>query len=73
MAHKVYDAGDSVMTPHGKGEVVYKRMGGEGFTEVVAYSILFESKVEAMDKPPFPSYNGTIVPASQVSDAIDSE
>jgi hypothetical protein len=68
MSRKSFEAGDTVMTPYGKAEVVYKRMGGPDANEVVAYSVLVESKVEAMDKPPFPSYNGTIVPAKDVTE-----
>jgi hypothetical protein len=54
---KEFDQGDRVMTPCGVGSVVYRRMFG---SEIQAYSVCLDSRKEAMEKPPFPSYTGTI-------------
>lgn len=61
-----FDKGDRVMTHLGPGTVVYKRMAPPSFSEVEVYSVCLDSKKEASEKPPFPTYTGTIVKAEDV-------
>lgn len=68
-AVKVYDKGDRVTTPGGSGTVVYRRVLGPDFQQVGHYSVALDHKVAEQDRPPFPSYTGTIYPASEVTDS----
>lgn len=63
---KVFDKGDRVMTPGGAGAIVYKRMAPPTYAEVEVYSVCLDSKKAESEKPPFPSYTGTIVKAEDV-------
>lgn len=62
----MFDRGDKVMTPMGPGTVVYRRMASPSYAEVDAYSVALDHKVAEAQKPPFPSYSGTVFPAEQV-------
>ena len=62
----MFEKGERVQTPMGSGSIVYSRMGGKNYSEVEAYSVFLDSKKAEMERPPFPSYNGTIFPASDV-------
>ena len=55
------------------GTVVYQRMKAPQFSEVEAVSVLLDEKKAASQKPPFPSYSGTIFPAEQVFPMISPE
>lgn len=61
-----FDKGDRVMTHLGPGSVVYKRMAPPTFSEVEAYSVFLDHKKSESEKPPFPSYTGTIIEAEKV-------
>lgn len=63
----MYDKGDRVMTPCGPGSIVYKRMAAPTFQEVDVYSVFLDSRKAEMEKPPFPSYSGTIFKAALVT------
>ena len=52
-----FDMGDRVMTPHGAGTVVYRRMAPPSYAEPAAYSV-------KLDK--FPTHTGAIYQASEV-------
>ena len=56
----MFDTGDRVMTPHGPGEVVSKRMAPPTFSEVQVYSVCLDSKKGQG------TYTGTIFKADQV-------
>jgi hypothetical protein len=60
----MFNKGDRVSTPHGKGTVNYRRMAPPDFYEVDAYSVVMDVKVSAYDSPLL--YSATIYPASQV-------
>lgn len=62
----MFDKGNRVMTPQGAGEIASKRMAPPTFTEVQAYSVILDHKKKESERPPFPSYNGTTFPASDV-------
>jgi hypothetical protein len=62
----MFDKDDRVMTTKGAGIVAYRRMRAPEYSEVEAYSIALDDKVEATKHPPFPSYTGTILPAEDV-------
>jgi len=62
----VFDKGDRVMTPVGPGTVVYMRMDPSSPHMVDVYSVFLDHKKKEMEKPPFPSYSGTIFKAHQV-------
>lgn len=55
-----FDKGARVMTPHGPGEVVSKRMKGPDYTEVAAYCVCLDSKKGQG------TYTGTAYLAEQV-------
>lgn len=61
-----FRTGERVMTPHGPGKVQYCRMEAPDFVKVACYSVMLDHKLKASQEPPFPFYNGTIVPAEQV-------
>lgn len=58
--------GQRVITPLGEGSVNYQRMAPSNYDEAEAVSVLLDSKMEEMNKPPFPNYSGTIFPAEKV-------
>ena len=58
--------GDRVMTHLGPGTVVYSRMLPPMFEVVDVYSVCLDARKKASEKPPFPSYAGTIVKADDV-------
>lgn len=62
----MFDKGSRVMTSHGPGVVLYKRMASPTYTEVSVYCVCIDAKKAESEKPPFPFYNGTIVPAGDV-------
>jgi hypothetical protein len=62
----MFDKGDRVMTPGGAGTVVYKRMAPPDFFEVDVYSVCLDTRKAETEKPPFPSYSGTIYKAEMV-------
>lgn len=62
----MFDKGNRVVTPGGPGKIVYRRMAPPTYTEVEVYSVYLDSKKAENEKPPFPSYTGTIYPAAQV-------
>lgn len=64
----IFDKGDRVMTPDGPGSVVFRRMGGSFYADVKAYSVCLDHKKAESEKPPFPSYTGTMYPASDVKE-----
>lgn len=61
----MYDKGDRVITPHGPGSVVYKRMAPPTFSEVAVYSVKLDSHKGE------PSYSGTIFQAEHVKKEND--
>ena len=63
----MFDKGDRVMTPQGPGVVIYRRMAGPDYRNVEAYSVCLDHKKAASEKPPFPSYTGTVFPAEEVT------
>ncbi len=63
---KEFDKGDRVMTHLGPGTVVYKRMKPPTFSEVEVYSVCLDHRKAESEKPPFPSYTGTIIKAEDV-------
>lgn len=64
----MFDKGDRVMTPLGPGAVAYRRMAPPTYSEVEVYSVCLDSKKAESEKPPFPSYTGTIFKADQVKE-----
>jgi hypothetical protein len=62
----IFDKGIRVNTPHGTGTVVYHRLLGPDYREADCYSVCLDEHKAASERPPFPSYTGTIVPADQV-------
>jgi hypothetical protein len=58
-----FEKGDIVMTPGGKGKVVYKRMAASNYSEVAFYSVSLDSSSHN------PLYTGSIYPAREVSKA----
>lgn len=62
----MFDKGNRVITPGGPGEVVYRRMAPPTYAEVDVYSVCLDSKKAESEKPPFPTYTGTIYKAEQV-------
>jgi len=64
---KTFGPGDRVMTPVGPGTVVYVRINPPTFAEVDVYSICLDSRKAESEKPPFPSYRGTVFKAEHVS------
>lgn len=62
----MFDKDTRVITPLGHGKVVYSRMGGRNYNEVVAYSVALDAKVAASNRFPFPAYGGTVFPADAV-------
>jgi hypothetical protein len=65
----IFEKNDRVKTPLGPGVVVYKRYGSND-TEVAAYSVALDHKVAESEKPPFPSYTGTIFATHDVSSEV---
>lgn len=62
----MFDKSDRVITPGGPGAVVYRRMAPPTYSEAEAYSVCLDSKKVESEKPPFPSYTGTVYPAGDV-------
>jgi len=56
----MFDKGDRVMTPHGPGEVSYKRMAPPTFSEAAVYSVRLDSHKGEH------TYTGTIFQADHV-------
>lgn len=61
----MFDQGDRVITPEGRGTVVYRRMAPPTYAEPAAYSVRLDSR--AGD----PTYNGTIYAARDVAAASE--
>lgn len=62
----MFDKGDRVMTPHGAGTVAYRRMAPPTYSHPEVYSVVLDHKKAETERPPFPSYSGTIIPAEDV-------
>jgi hypothetical protein len=58
-----FESGDRVMTPHGLGTVVFKRMAPPHFLDAGSYSI----RLDSQDKRP--GYTGSSYPAKDVKKA----
>jgi hypothetical protein len=63
----IYDVHARVITPHGAGSVLSRRMAPPDYTQAQAYSVLLDSARDAAILPPFPRAAGTMVPAESVT------
>lgn len=59
---KQFNIGDRVLTPGGKGRVVYRRMAPPDYSEVAAYSVFLDNVNEQLLRPT------SIYPADQISE-----
>ena len=64
----MFKLGTRVQTPHGVGTIVGNRMMSPSYNEVGSYIVSLDAKQAASNKPPFPSYTGTVFPANQVKE-----
>lgn len=60
--HMVFTKHTSVMTPGGKGKIVYARMAPPDYSEVAVYSVLLDNANH------YANYSGSIYPAEDVKE-----
>lgn len=65
----MFDKGDRVLTPSGRGTIYYKRMRAPDYSKVESYSVKLDKMMTSTNHN-FETYNGTIFPAEEVQELI---
>lgn len=65
---KLFNRGQRVSTHLGAGVVLWRRLKAPEFTEALTYGVFLDSEKDKSNKPPYPTYTGTVVEADKVTE-----